>query len=228
MGKRIEREKNSMTTRVNYEEAVDFRFEVESVPKTKRFLDLSLQTLEVEGKILSKDINIAIAGSQKVAIIGKNGVGKTTLLKKLIEALHHEITFFFMEQNFLDTMPKRVSAVQYLSETGDKDEISLIRTRLGSPKFTANEMLVPIDNLSGGQQMKLFFAKMSLRNPKILFLDETTRNLSPLTRPVIINALKDYKGAIVAVSHDRDFIQNCFSQVYELNENGLFQIELKR
>ena len=78
-----------------------------------------------------------------------------------------------------------------------------------------------ISDLSGGQKAKLFFAKMNLDKAEVLILDEPTRNLSPLSKPEIIGALKAYKGAIIAVSHDKDFIDQVFDKVYELNIQGL-------
>ena len=78
-----------------------------------------------------------------------------------------------------------------------------------------------ISDLSGGQKAKLFFAKMNLDKAEVLILDEPTRNLSPLSKPEIITALKNYKGVIIAVSHDREFIGQVFDRVYELDKDGL-------
>ena len=82
-----------------------------------------------------------------------------------------------------------------------------------------------ISDLSGGQKAKLFFYKINLDKAEVLILDEPTRNLSPLSKPEIINALRDYKGAIIAVSHDRDFIDKVFDKVYELGHYGLKRVK---
>ena len=82
-----------------------------------------------------------------------------------------------------------------------------------------------ISDLSGGQKAKLFFSKMNLDKAEVLILDEPTRNLSPLSKPKINKALRDYKGAIIAVSHDRDFIDEVFDKVYELGPYGLKRVK---
>ena len=79
----------------------------------------------------------------------------------------------------------------------------------------------PIRQLSGGQKAKLFFAKMILAEAVVLILDEPTRNLSPLSMPEVRNALKDFGGAIISVSHDRSYLAEVCQQIYRLDEKGL-------
>ena len=88
-------------------------------------------------------------------------------------------------------------------------------------KYTADEMFHPIRELSGGQKAKLLLLKISLTEADVLILDEPTRNLSPLTAPEIRAILRAFPGAILAVSHDRKFIQEVCPKVYMLGENGL-------
>ena len=95
---------------------------------------------------------------------------------------------------------------------------------LGSLNFTRQEMERSLKSLSGGQKAKVFFAKMNMDKAEVLLLDEPTRNLSPTSQPEIIESLKSYKGAIIAVSHDRNFIREVFDRVYELDSKGLRQI----
>ena len=111
--------------------------------------------------------------------------------------------------------------VEYLSETGDKEEISKIRTYLGSMKYTADEMQHNIADLSGGQKAKLLLLKMSMSGSNVLLLDEPTRNFSPLSNPVIRDMLKGFRGAIITVSHDRKYIDRVADKVYELTKNGM-------
>ena len=82
-------------------------------------------------------------------------------------------------------------------------------------------MLHPLSELSGGQKAKLFFIKMIYQKSEILLLDEPTRNFSPLSNPVIYNILKEFKGVIIAVSHDRLFLKEVFDVIYELRPDGL-------
>jgi len=115
-------------------------------------------------------------------------------------------------------MPQEQTPVEYLSQTGDRSEDIRHRTYLGSIKFTAAEMEHPIAALSGGQRAKLYFLKMILSGADTLLLDEPTRNLSPMSNPVIRRILQNYGGTIIAVSHDRKFIDEVAEMEYEMGE----------
>ena len=115
--------------------------------------------------------------------------------------------------------------VEFLSQTGDKEETSRIRTYLGSMKYTPDEMLHKIADLSGGQKAKILLLKMSMSGSNVLILDEPTRNFSPLSGPVIRDMLKGFGGAILTISHDRKYISEVADVVYELTENGLVLYE---
>ena len=91
---------------------------------------------------------------------------------------------------------------------------------MGSMRFTHTEMTQPINRLSGGQRAKILFLEMVLRRAEVLVLDEPTRNFSPLSAPVVRESIRDFLGAVIAVSHDRKFIADC-DTVYELTQNGL-------
>ena len=111
--------------------------------------------------------------------------------------------------------------VDYLDSQGSREEQTRIRTYLGTLKFTPEEMEHPIGGLSGGQKAKLFLLKMSMSHADVLILDEPTRNLSPLSGPVIRKMLKEFGGAIISVSHDRKYIEEVCSRVLQLTEGGL-------
>ena len=95
---------------------------------------------------------------------------------------------------------------------------------LGSIKFTADEMSHAAKELSGGQKAKLFFAKMALGDFNVLVLDEPTRNLSPLSNPMIREVLKNFGGVIISVSHDRKYISEVCEKILKLDENGLKRV----
>ena len=91
-------------------------------------------------------------------------------------------------------------------------------------KYTADEMEHSIAELSGGQKAKLLFLKMSMEGNDVLLLDEPTRNFSPLSNPVIRELLKNYRGAIISVSHDRKFMEEVCDKIYDLTKKGLVQV----
>lgn len=221
MGKRYDKERELLTKRVNVEEASAFDLHNTTIPSKKKILEINLDALKVENRVLSENVFLEIIGPRKIAIIGNNGVGKSTLLKEIIRNHKNDIPYFYMPQDFLVSLDLNLSAVEFLSVSGDKTELSEIRTRLGSLNFTAEEMVCKMSGLSGGQLIKVYFEKMRRSNASVLYLDEPTRNLSPLTRPVIIAAINDFEGVVVAITHDRDFIRSCFDDVYELTKDGL-------
>lgn len=130
-----------------------------------------------------------------------------------------------MPQNYEDLLDMILSPVQYLDTSGEKAEITRIRTYLGSMKYTPEEMNRPISELSGGQKAKVLLLKMCLSGAEVLILDEPTRNFSPLSNPVIRNMLKEYQGVIISISHDRKYINEVCHVVYELTEGGLVKKE---
>lgn len=127
----------------------------------------------------------------------------------------------YMPQNYEEKMDLEQTCIEFLTETGDREEINRIRTYLGSMKYTADEMSHPIRELSGGQRAKLFFLKMSMQGSQVLVLDESTRNFSPLSNPVIRRNLKEFQGCIISVSHDRKYLEEVCTVIYELTEKGL-------
>lgn len=228
MEHRYERESENRTQMPEQEEAIFFKFgEDIQIPAGKVILDLKIDTLECSGKRLAKDISLYIRGGQKVCIIGQNGVGKTTLLKRIAAELleRKDIRAAYMPQNYEDLLDRKKEPVEFLDETGDKEIRTRIRTYLGSMKYTAEEMSHPIEELSGGQKAKLLLLKMSMSGANVLILDEPTRNFSPLSGPVIREVLASYGGVIISVSHDRKYIDEVCDHVYCLTENGLKKIE---
>lgn len=129
-----------------------------------------------------------------------------------------------MPQNYEELLPARVNAIRYLSETGEKEEQTRLRTYLGALKFTEDEMLHPLDELSGGQRAKVLLLKLSLSGANVLILDEPTRNFSPLSGPVIRTILREFPGAIISVSHDRKYIDEVCTKIYELTADGLKEV----
>ena len=130
-----------------------------------------------------------------------------------------------MPQNYEELLELSMTPVDYLAQTGDKEERTRIRTYLGALKYTADEMEHRISQLSGGQKAKIFLLKMSLSGANVLILDEPTRNFSPLSGPVIRQMVKEFPGAVISISHDRKYIAEVCSRVYRLTADGLKAME---
>ena len=225
MERRYEREHDEMTEIPEKESAITIRFENQkSMPVGKTVLDLSLPYLQSpNGSILAKNINLQIKGPERICIIGPNGVGKTTLIRKIAEELcsRTDLSACYMPQNYEEELPFDLTPVEYLAPSGVKDEITMVRTFLGAMKYTSDEMFHPVRELSGGQKAKLFLLKMSLTEANVLILDEPTRNFSPLSGPEVRGILRQFPGTIISVSHDRKYISEVCNKIYEMTAEGL-------
>lgn len=228
MEKRFEKEFSQMTEIPDVEEAIFMKFsEAGALPAGKTVLDVSVPELTVEGQVLARNIKLRVVGGEKICLTGKNGAGKTTLLKKLVPGLleRTDIVAAYIPQKYEDIeefqASSKVTPVEFLSGSGDKEELTRIRTYLGSLKYTLDEMNHPICGLSGGQKAKLLLLKIAMSGANVLILDEPTRNFSPLSGPVIRGMLESFQGAIISVSHDRKFIDEVCDKEYILTEEGL-------
>jgi ATPase subunit of ABC transporter with duplicated ATPase domains len=227
MGKRFEREDENMTEMPQKEEAIFFKLGTKdaAMPAGKTVIEYSLDVLKTpdETRVLSRDIFLRVRGPERICIVGTNGAGKTTLLKKMAEDLleRKDIRAEYMPQNYEDLLDMDITPVEFLDSTGDKEIRTRIRTYLGALKYTADEMDHPIRELSGGQKAKVLLLKMSLSDANVLILDEPTRNFSPLSGPVIRKMIASFPGAVISISHDRKYIDEVCTKVYELTESGL-------
>ena len=112
----------------------------------------------------------------------------------------------YMPQRYDDLLPLDESPVAFLHTDGTREQLTRIRTTLGAMKLTQDEITHPIRALSGGQRAKVLLLKMMLDAPDILLLDEPTRNLSPLSAPVMRRMILTFPGAVICVTHDRELI----------------------
>ena len=126
-----------------------------------------------------------------------------------------------MPQDYSEKLDYEKTPIEYLAQNFTKDEITKARTFMGSMHFTHEEMTNKIENLSGGQKAKILFLEMVLKNANVLLLDEPTRNFSPLSNPVVRRSLKEFRGAIISISHDRKYLSEVCNKIYQLDKNGL-------
>lgn len=226
LGKRLEREAEDFVDFPETETAILTKFDpVISVPAGKTVIDIKLDRLQAGDILLAENVNLFVAGPEHVGITGRNGAGKSTLLDIVWNELkdRKDITAAYMPQDYLDVLDYDLSPVEYLAKHYSKDEVTKARTYMGSMRFTRPEMTGKIGELSGGQKAKILFLDMVLKNANVLVLDEPTRNFSPLSCPVIRDALRSYHGAVISISHDRKYLAEVCDRVLELDEKGLHE-----
>ena len=216
-------DETELTEVPDVEESISFSFEKVEIPRAKNIINLNIDELKVSNKVLSKNIKLDVIGNVHLCIIGKNGVGKSTLIKIIYNELkdRNDIKVGYMPQTYDDILNNYKYVLDFVCPKGSKDEITKARMFLGNMKFTRDEMISNIKDLSNGTKAKLFLIKLVLDKCDVLILDEPTRNVSPLSNPVIRKVLKEYKGTIISVSHDRKYINEVVNALYILTPDGL-------
>ena len=216
-------DETELTEVPDVEESISFSFEEVEIPRAKNIINLNIDELKVSNKVLSKNIKLDVIGNVHLCIIGKNGVGKSTLIKLIYNELkdRNDIKVGYMPQTYDDILNNYKYVLDFVCPNGSKDEITKARMFLGNMKFTRDEMISNIKDLSNGTKAKLFLIKLVLDKCDVLILDEPTRNVSPLSNPVIRKVLKEYKGTIISVSHDRKYINEVVNTLYRLEPKGL-------
>ncbi len=220
-------EEKRKTERVQVEDPIYMEFDKRAViPKGRVVLNLDIKELKIGKKILAKDIKLFVKGPEKIAIIGQNGTGKTTLLKEILHALDKKegLKVGYMPQNYNEILGDDMKVFDYITEGLEDLDEDLIRAYIGSIKLTWEEMSGFVKDLSLGQKAKVILLKMMLEGNNVLVLDEPTRNMSSLSNPVIRKMLRDFKGSIISVSHDRKFLKEVCDKVYRLSSTGLKEV----
>ena len=217
--KRLKKEAENLTEIPQDMDAIQLFFsEIKPLPASKILLSWEHKALPT-----GQTVNLQIRGQDKLVITGKNGVGKTRLLKLLLQDLQArpDLSVGYMPQHYEEEFEVQSTPLSFLASEADEEKA---RTLLASLKFTRQEVVHSLHDLSGGQKAKLFLARMVLAGNDVLVLDEPTRHFSPTSQPLIRQLLIDYPGAIISVSHDRRFIEEVAALHYQLDEESLLRI----
>lgn len=181
-----------------------------------------------DGEVLSQPINLDLRKMNAVAIVGPNGIGKSTFIKSIVD----QIPFIKGEKRFGanvevgyydQTQSKLTPSNTVLDELWNDFKLTPeveIRNRLGAFLFSGDDVKKSVGMLSGGEKARLLLAKLSMENNNFLILDEPTNHLDIDSKEVLENALIDFDGTLLFVSHDRYFINRVATHVLEVSENG--------
>ena len=195
------------------------------------------QTLTVErltkhwpGVKVADDFSALVTQGEKIAIIGRNGVGKTTLCKMLMGELEpdegtltwgHEAKVGYLAQDHREGIPNDTTAAEWLHTFDHKAGNEEIRGLLGRMLFKGEEGLKPTHALSGGEAVRLIFAKLMLTKDNVLVLDEPTNHLDLESIVALGDALSKYEGTAFVVTHDRDLIEQFATRLWAFTSEGL-------
>ena len=209
------------------EKSASFGFDIEK-QSGNEVLNINSLSIGYDNEPVSNDISFRLTRGDSIALVGPNGIGKSTLLKTIMNKLsplkgdiqygtNVTIGYYDQEQAEL-TSNKRV-----LNELWDdyplKNEKD-IRTVLGNFLFSGDDVLKIVSTLSGGEKARLALAKLMMQKANLLILDEPTNHLDLDSKEILENALLDYPGTILFVSHDRYFINRIASKVIEMEKDG--------
>lgn len=196
-------------------------------PSVDRVLKIQNLSKSYDGKKIFQNLNLEIFRGERVGIIGKNGVGKSTLLKIIngtekadsgVVTIGEKVTIGYYDQNHkgLDEKASILNEFMFNYPMSEED----VRRLAGGFLFPEEDVFKTIGSLSGGEKARVTLMKLILKKANFLVLDEPTNHLDIYSREVLEEALEDYQGTILIVSHDRYFLEGIVNTIYEITENG--------
>lgn len=177
-----------------------------------------------------RGLDLSINRGEKVALVGYNGMGKTTLLRTLAgqldpvegkRVLGHKAVVGYQSQDFAETMPPEKSVFHIVKEANPAASEAQVRSLLGGFGFSGDAVEKKCDVLSGGEKIRLAFARLFIDPPNFLLLDEPTTHLDINGREALESALKEYKGALCLVSHDVTFVRSIAEHIVAIDDSGV-------
>lgn len=182
-------------------------------------------------KRIFENVDFAIERNDFVAFVGKNGEGKTTMAKIIVENLQHtgecnigyNVKVGYYAQNQADLLNSEYTVFETIDEMAVGDMRSKVRNILGSFLFTGEDIDKKVKVLSGGEKSRLALARLLLSPVNLLVLDEPTNHLDMMSKDILKNALLLFDGTLIVVSHDRDFLQGLTQKVFEFRDGNVKQ-----
>ncbi|TMW97232.1 hypothetical protein EJD97_005940 [Solanum chilense] len=188
-----------------------------------------------EDKVLFKNANLTIERGEKIAIIGPNGCGKSTFLKLIMGLLkptrgevvlgEHNVLPNYFEQNQAEALDLEKTVLETVAEAAEDWRLDDIKGLLGRCNFKADMLDRKVSFLSGGEKARLSFCKFMVTPSTLLVLDEPTNHLDIPTKEMLEEAITEYQGTVITVSHDRYFIKQIVNRVLEVKDGTLHDYE---
>ena len=198
-------------------------------PSGQHVLEISELSKSFGKQPVLKDLNLTVNRGDRIAVIGPNGVGKSTLIKILAGLLRadggsirwgYETDVGYFAQNHRDLISPDMTVFDWLSGYTTGETVTSVRSILGQILFSADDINKATDILSGGEAARLIFAKLMVKQHNVLLLDEPTNHLDLEAIESLENALLEFPGTIIFVSHNRHFLNRLATNVLELRFDG--------
>lgn len=173
--------------------------------------------------VVFQNANLVIERGQKVAFVGRNGEGKSTMIKAIMNEIDfqgslevgHNVKIGYFAQNQASLLDESVTVFETIDRIAEGDIRTKIKDILGAFMFGGDNSTKKVKVLSGGEKTRLAMIKLLLEPVNLLILDEPTNHLDMKTKDIIKEALKDFDGTLILVSHDRDFLSGLVTKVFE-------------
>ena len=200
-----------------------------SITPGKVVLEMEQVTKTYGEKTIFKDINLLIERGSKIAFVGQNGQGKSTLIKAIMNEfdyegsikIGHNVQLGYFAQNQAEYLDGEKTLLDTMIDAATDANRSKVRDMLGSFLFRGDDVEKKVKVLSGGERNRLALCMLLLKPINVLLMDEPTNHLDIKSKNVLKQALKNYEGTLLLVSHDRDFLQGMTDKVYEFKDQSI-------
>ena len=184
-----------------------------------------------DNKVVFKDANMSIARGEKVCFVGRNGEGKSTMIKAILNEIEvdgtcqlgHNVKVGYFAQNQASLLDEELTIFQTVDEVAQGDIRTQIKNILGRFMFAGDDIDKKVGVLSGGEKTRLAMVKLLLEPVNLLILDEPTNHLDLKSKDVLKEALLEFDGTLILVSHDRDFLQGLSQKVFEFKDQRVIE-----
>jgi ATP-binding cassette subfamily F protein 3 len=210
------------------ESVMTLRFPV-SVQPGRVVFELERLTKAYGNHTVLQDLDLLIERGSKIAFVGQNGQGKTTLAKILVGELKatgscrlgHNVQLGYFAQNQAETLEGHKTVLDTMIDAANEQTRPKVRDILGAFLFRGDDVDKPVKVLSGGERNRLALARMMLQPFNVLVMDEPTNHLDIQSKRVLKEAMEHFEGTLILVSHDRDFLQGLTNVVYEFRDRAI-------